>query len=192
VEQADFGNQPWITQTSRPHGRQFLDQPHSLAYRPPVAAIAANVIKYGSEFRDAFMRKWLLALLILSLAGCGESGAEQAAMPEASAQPAQRGGTITVGDSSWTIVPSTQCSVYPGNVVNIAGHAAEDESLEIVIDYGGPNQVRIGEGRGAIWHAVPDSIQMQIAGRRVTGSANFTTQPGGTGTSATGSWDVGC
>ena len=97
-----------------------------------------------------------------------------------------------MGERSWTIVPSMQCSIYPGNVVSIAGHAAEDESLEIVIDYGGPNHVRIGEGRGAIWHAVPDSIEMQIEGWRVTGSADFTEQFGGVGTPATGSWDVGC
>ena len=141
------------------------------------------------------MQKSLVVLLTLSLAGCGDSDAGQDATPEAGAQPTpttQRGGTITVGGSSWTIVPATQCSVYSGSVVNIAGHAAEDESLEIVIDYGGPNQVRIGEGSGAIWHAVPGSIEMQIEGRRVTGSANFTEQFGGAGTPATGSWDVGC
>jgi hypothetical protein len=137
---------------------------------------------------------WLAFTIAGIFIGCGDGGAGEGQPADAGAQKvaAERGGTITVGDSSWTIVPSTQCSIYPGKVVSIAGHAAEDESVEIVIDFGGPDQVRIGEGRDAIWHAVRDTIEMSIDGRQVTGTATFTEYSGGGGKSAAGSWDVSC
>ena len=103
-----------------------------------------------------------------------------------------RGGTITVGEDSWTIVPAIQCSVYGGNVVNIAGHAAEDPGLEIVIDHGGPDQVRVGSDSGGLWHAVRDSIEITIDGRRVSGRAMFTSSPFGTGDAVQGSYEVNC
>lgn len=134
-------------------------------------------------------------LFWLALAGCGDPNSGSTVTPAgtSSAAAATRGGTISVGDASWTLVPSRQCSVYPGSIVNIAGHAAEDESLEIVIDFGGPNQVRIGGDGNEIWRAVRDSIEMVIDGQRVRGTADFTkASAGGVNSAVSGSWDVSC
>lgn len=136
-----------------------------------------------------------LAAALVTLTACGEGEGQSAgtsASGEGAASPSEQGGSITVGESSWTIVPSTQCSVYPGAVVSIAGHAAEDESLEIVLDYGGPDQVRIGQGSETLWQARSDTMEVEIDGQTVSGSAEFTGSPGGGGESVNGSWEVRC
>jgi hypothetical protein len=89
----------------------------------------------------------------------------------------ERGGTVTVGDRTWKIVPSIQCSIYPGDVVSIAGHAESDPNLEIVIDNdpNGPSGVRIGgSGQAVNWHSERESFSIQINGKQVHGSAVFT------------------
>jgi hypothetical protein len=139
---------------------------------------------------------WLMVVAAtLACLGCGETARDDStSSPSSTQSPAagKRGGTITVGGQTWTIVPSTQCSVYSESMLNIAGHAEEDGSLEIVIDFGGPNQVRVGEGRDALWHAVRDSINMEVDGRRVRGTANFTKSAEGAGPAVPGSWEVDC
>ena len=132
-------------------------------------------------------------LVALSLAGCGgpDSGSASPAASQSAGQ--QRGGTITVGEESWTIVPSISCSVYPGNIVNIAGHAAENKELEIVIDWGGPNQVRIAEHDSAPgWYAVRETLDVRVDGKTVKGSATFGEHFGGGGAQSEGSFEVNC
>ena len=136
-------------------------------------------------------------LVVMSIAGCGgpDGGNGGSASPAASQSTGQqRGGTITVAEESWTIVPSISCSVYPGNVVNIAGHAAENSELEIVIDWGGPNQARIiaESDSGPGWHAIGDTLDVQVDGKTVKGSATFSEYFGGTGDRAEGSFEVNC
>jgi hypothetical protein len=100
---------------------------------------------------------------------------------------------MTVDGETWTFVPSTQCSVYPGPVVSIAGHAEENPDLEIIIDWGGPNQARIAESdSGPGWHAVRETLDVQIDGNKVTGSATFSEYYTGTGARAEGSFDIQC
>ena len=66
-------------------------------------------------------------------AGTGQASAQAASKPvQAPAPRRERGGTITIGADTWKIVPSMQCSVYPGNVVAIAGHAEGERKLEVV------------------------------------------------------------
>ena len=135
--------------------------------------------------------RYLMSLVAVAslLAGCGaETGSEQ--QPEAAVQ---RGGTLTVGTDTWTIVPAIQCSIYPGGVVSIAGHAAEDPSLEIVIDWCGPTGVRIGQdGSETSWFGTRDTIQMEIDGKTVRGTATFNEYSTGTGESRPGSFEVNC
>jgi len=132
------------------------------------------------------------------LAGCGADNnvggeqAQSAANGGQSSPATQRGGTIMVGDTSWEIVPAIQCSVYPGEVVNIAGHAGNDPELEIAIDYNGPTAVRIGGEGGISWYAMKDTLKIKIDGKRVQGSATFNTDFSGAGTSAAGTFDVDC
>jgi len=109
------------------------------------------------------------------------------------ASASQRGGAITVGEQSWTIILSTQCSVYPGPIVNIAGHAKDNPSLEIVIDYGGPTGARIdNDGSAEGWHAIRETLKVEIDGKRIQGTATFNKMSGGSGDSAEGSFDVQC
>ena len=135
-------------------------------------------------------------LLVMSIAGCSgpDSGNSDSASPAASQSAGQqRGGTITVGEESWTIVPSISCSIYPGNIVNIAGHAAENAEMEIVIDWGGPNQVTIAEHDSAAgWYADRETLVVQVDGKTVKGSATFGEHFGGRGEQAEGSFEVNC
>lgn len=136
------------------------------------------------------MRSTVLPTLLLALAAAG-CGADD--KPGQESPGISRGGTMTVGDQIWTIVPSTQCSIYPGNVVSIAGHAAEDPSLEIVIDFGGPTGASIGNESTAVsWIALRDTLKIEIDGNRIRGTATFNQYVTGTGLSAEGSFDVTC
>ena len=138
------------------------------------------------------------------LIGCGsaddagkESAQASSQLAPQTTQPARADeprGTITVGASSWRIVPAIQCSIFPGNMINIAGYAADDPNLEIVIDYNGPTGVRIGgEADSAVtWHAQQHTIAIQIDGKRVQGTASFNTDMSGAGASAEGSFEVDC
>jgi hypothetical protein len=117
------------------------------------------------------------------------------AAQKAAPQKRQRGGTITVGEQTWTIVPSVQCGVYPGDVVAIAGHAESDKQLEIVIDNdpGGRSGVSVGSERGAVsWHAVRDTLRIEVNGKQVRGTATFSAFLGGSGATAPGEFEVNC
>lgn len=146
---------------------------------------------------------YLSLCLAICIAGCSDkdnnennqaNAAASSTTTAPQAEPAsKRGGTITVGDETWSFVPSTQCSVYPGNVVSIAGHAKEDESVEIVIDWGGPVGVRVGQdSTDTSWHAIKDSIAVTIENKRVRGTASFATNSYSTSAVAEGSFDIEC
>jgi hypothetical protein len=139
----------------------------------------------------------LSVALLFSVTACGSGNDTGSQAVNASAPAAQRGGTITVGETTWTVVPATQCSVYPGNVVAIAGHLADDPGVEVIIDRfsDGPGDggARIGPETGDnSWHAMPDTLVFAIDGKRVRGTATFNRYFSGTGDSAEGSFDVNC
>ena len=150
-------------------------------------------------------RSVLLAMSILGLVGCGGDSAQsdqatpQATQPSQAAQsapaPSKRGGSVTIGDQSWVIVPSVQCGVYPGEIVSIAGHAESDADLEIVIDHdpSGRSGVRVGgDGQSASWHSVPETLELSVRGRQVQGSATFSAYFGGAGETKQGTFKVDC
>ena len=142
-----------------------------------------------------------LSVLVIILAcmatGCDSGVNSQEGSSAVADSPAkaeiERGGSITVGEQTWTIVISTQCSIYPGDIINVAGHAAEDPSLEIVIDYGGPNGAYISnESSSTGWRALTDTLKIEIEGRNVHGSATFKSIGSGTSSSSEGSLDINC
>jgi hypothetical protein len=141
---------------------------------------------------------YLTLCLSVTIVGCGKKDAadtnQASAVASTTTKPAsKRGGTVTVGEDTWTFVPSTQCSVYPGDVVSIAGHAKEDDSVEIVIDWGGPVGVHVGEdGADTSWHALRDSIQVTIDNKHVSGNASFATSSYSTTAVAEGSFNIEC
>lgn len=141
----------------------------------------------------------IFACAITAVTGCSEgvdSIDDQAGSvaPVASSPPANdRRGSITVDGETWTISSFRQCSVYPGGIVSIWGSAARNPELEIVIDYGGPDQVRIGnDGPDAVWQTDRDTLELQIDGRSVSGTATFSRYAGGTKETAQGTIDVNC
>ncbi|MDZ7727074.1 MAG: hypothetical protein U5Q44_02130 [Dehalococcoidia bacterium] len=108
-------------------------------------------------------------------------------------------GTVTVGDDSWTFVPSISCSVFPGPVAYLAGHAAEDESVEITIDYDPDGdlinaQVSSADA-GFNWIAgdrtLENDLEFEISDNTVTATGTFTNQVAG-GESAGGTIDITC
>jgi len=108
-----------------------------------------------------------------------------------------RGGTITIGEQSWSFVPSLQCSIYPNNQVNLSGHAELNPEFEIAVDYypDGDGPIQLTGGKyGAIgsWRAVRDTTQFDISKRQVRGTATFklTTEKGQS--SVEGAFDISC
>ena len=142
-----------------------------------------------------------LSVLIIILAcmatGCDSGVNSQEGSSAVADSPAkaetERGGSITVGEQTWTIVMSTQCSIYPGEIINVAGHAAEDPSVEIVIDYNGPDQIRVGGDGEELWYAMMDTLDITIDGRSAArGIARFSEFLGGSGKQADGSFNFSC
>lgn len=102
---------------------------------------------------------------------------------DAAAGESSRTGTITIGGDTWTVVPATQCSVYSGNVVMIAGHAAENEEIEIVIDHDPSSELVSayvqGPDNSPYWIAQDDAITFEIDGKTVKGGGTFSVGLGG-------------
>ena len=138
----------------------------------------------------------LLGLAIVAT-GCTQGENTSSARPSPETASGARGGTLTVADRTYSVVPSVQCSVYPNNQVNIAGHAAEDESLEVTIDFypdgDGPSGVTLGtDGREGSWFSMRETLQWRIDAQRVSGTATFSEYRGGMGKTAEGSFDISC
>lgn len=142
-------------------------------------------------------------MALLLLAGCGaeenaasaEQSAGGAAGDDAAVTSSGNGSTreISVGEQTWTIVANIQCSVYPGPLVHVAGHAEGDEQMEITFDYGGPTQISVHDTRtGSQWRASANSMQVNIDGKRVSGTAEFFSNGAGGLQSAEGSFDIQC
>lgn len=106
---------------------------------------------------------------------------------------ARRTGTITIGETTWTIVPAIQCSVFPGNIVSIAGHASGQESTEIVIDHdpgSGLVAVRVQDESGEPdWSASGANLTFEISGNTVRGKGRFS---GPSGRTAEGTFSCVC
>jgi hypothetical protein len=150
--------------------------------------------------------KWFGALAIVAAAaGCqGEDSASGAAAqpanepaPQAAAPaPAPaRTGSIEINGQAWTVVPAIQCGVYPGPVIAISGHAAEDEAIEITIDYdsSGLVQAAVENPDGSLaWRSSDGSLTVTVEGGLVTGKANFTSSAGDGTATAQGTFEVNC
>lgn len=138
-----------------------------------------------------------LAALVPLVAACQRSDepadAARAPAPEASApRPV---GTIVVDGRTWNVIADVQCSVGPGPVVSIAGHAADDEAVEIVIDYNGnegPTGASVRKADGSVDWTAYASMNFQIERQRVQGTGFFTGSPGGVQQQANGQFDVDC
>ncbi|HEX5693820.1 MAG TPA: hypothetical protein VFY00_04275 [Arenimonas sp.] len=88
-----------------------------------------------------------------------------------------------------------QCSVGPGPVVSIAGHAAEDEAVEIVVDYHGtegPTGVSVTKPGGTVDWTAYASMNFQIERQRVQGAGYFTGTMRGIQKQAHGRFDIDC
>lgn len=89
------------------------------------------------------------------------------------------GGEVTIGGTTYVVVPSIQCLVLP-TTVSIAGHAASDETIEIVFDVFEPGDENLSVSQGSQfgWSAGADAIEATIDGKTVTGSATVQSQSG--------------
>lgn len=156
--------------------------------------------------------RWFGALAIVAAAaGCQGEDSDNIAAPRAATEPAQqdvapapapartasaaRTGSIEINGQAWTVVPAIQCGVYPGPVVAIAGHAAENKAIEITIDYdsNGLVQAAVGNPDGSLaWRSSDGSLSVSVEGGLVTGKGNFTSSVGGSTASAQGKFEVNC
>ena len=92
-------------------------------------------------------------------------------------------------------MPDIRCTVAPGPVVSIAGHAAEDKSVEIIIDYNGtegPTGVSVIKPGGTLEWVAYASMIFQIERKRVQGAGYFTGMARGIEKQAAGKFDVDC
>ncbi|MAL03135.1 MAG: hypothetical protein CL625_02505 [Arenimonas sp.] len=142
--------------------------------------------------------KLLAALCAITLmaSGCGRDE-EPAVAPSggAEAQAPAPAGVIEIDGRTWNVVADVQCSVMPGPVVSIAGHAAEDEAVEIVIDYNGaegPTGVSVTKPDGTVDWTAYASMNFQIERKRVQGAGYFTGTTRGVQKQAEGRFDVDC
>lgn len=140
-----------------------------------------------------------LGLLAFGLfaGGCQRSEGPAPDAPQADAPaPAPRpAGTITIDGQIWTVIADEQCSVGPGPVVSIAGHAAEDEKVEIVIDYSGaegPTGVSVTKPDKTVDWTAYASMNFQIERQRVQGAGYFDGTVRGVRKQAAGRFDVDC
>lgn len=129
------------------------------------------------------------------LGACQPADEPAPATAPAEAAAPSPAGTITIDGQTWNLIPDTQCSVFPGPVVSIAGHAAEDPAVEIVIDYSGaegPTGVSVTKPDGTVdWNAYA-SMNFQIERKRVQGAGYFTGTMRGVQKQAEGRFDVDC
>jgi hypothetical protein len=145
--------------------------------------------------------------IVAAAAGCqGEDSASGAAAQPANEPATQapapartadaaRTGSIEIDGQAWNVVPAIQCGIYPGPVVAIAGHAAEDEAIEITIDYdsGGLIQAAVENPDGSLaWRSSDGSLSVSVEGDVVTGRANFTSSAGGSTATEQGTFKVNC
>lgn len=152
---------------------------------------------------------WMaIPAIALLIAACGgdddddSNSTPEATAPGATATSAangggssgDRGGTVTIGDESWTLVPSIQCGIFPGPMVAIAGHASEDSDIEIVIDYDDESDLKGVRVQGAddepYWTAQDDDLNYEIDGRTVRFDGTF--RDFSTGETAEGELEVSC
>lgn len=147
-----------------------------------------------------------LAAFALATAGCqGEAGAGNAdartagadAAPSTAADEARtRTGTIEIDGTTWTVVPAIQCDVFPGPVAYVAGHAAEDESIEIAIDYNpGDRIVGVSVERTdgtLVWRAGEAAVTFDVRGQTIKGEGDFTWPMAGEIRTAKGKFEVRC
>lgn len=165
-----------------------------------------NPFQSPSQSSAALTTVLLLSILASACDSGGENATNQAS-DAADADLATEGesngntGTITVGDDTWTVVPETQCSVYSGDTVAIAGHAAEDAAIEIVLDHDpslGLVQAYVkGPDDSPHWVAGKEDISFKIDGKSVTGSGNFSVGLGapveeGKPREARGTFEINC
>jgi len=117
---------------------------------------------------------------------------------DSSSDDGDSAGTVTIGDESWGVVPSVQCSFTDASgipVVSIAGHAASDESIEITIDFD-PRDTGLtltvkGAGEDPSWTAINETFTTHVGGTRISGEGTFSNAPIGADT-AEGSFEVAC
>ncbi len=141
---------------------------------------------------------WAVSAIIGTVAlvaACGGDDSEDTpnngATPDMGSQPTagpsggqggqgDQGGTITIGDQTWTIVPTIQCGNYYEQTgqVYISGVAAEDENIEISIDYDDSlKAAAVGHSQSREapqWQANEDSgITFEVDGDTIRGSGTF-------------------
>jgi hypothetical protein len=141
-----------------------------------------------------------LVVIISMATGCRQSGEPEPAaaggpVAPAPAQAPAPAGVIEIDGKTWTVMADVQCSVFPGPVVSIAGHAAEDEGIEIVVDYNGtegPTGVSVIHPDGSVeWNAA-HTMNFEIERQRVKGAGYFIGTLGGDTRQAEGRFDINC
>lgn len=129
----------------------------------------------------------IVLFLGVLVSGCGnedESAAQGDTDTEGSGESTteRRTGTMTVGEQTWTVVASMQCSVRNDSIVMIYGHTAENEEIEVVIDHDPPDLKAAyiqGPDNTPYWIARDGAIEFEIDGRTVSGRGTFSVGIGG-------------
>lgn len=101
------------------------------------------------------------------------TGAAADAGAAATPAGARGGGEVTVGEQTWTFVPTIQCMVTDSGIAIVAGEALDDPSVEFSVDVT-PDGQRVDVTIDDVTMvAQGDEVTATIAGTTVSGSATL-------------------
>lgn len=137
----------------------------------------------------------LCAIAVITT-GCGrDEDAPATAGGESVAQAPAPAGVIEIDGRTWSVVADEQCLVAPGPRVSIAGHAAEDEGTEIVVNFNlpdGPTGVSVVPSNGTTEWNAEATMNFEISRNTVKGAGYFAGSLRGSLRQAQGRFEITC
>ena len=142
------------------------------------------------------MRRTLTRTNAVSLLCAGVLGLLAACSDDATGTAAgatgSRGGSITLESTTYTLGTFRQCTIFEG-VVNVWGMTSAQPPVEITLDVGGPDQLRIGaDGAADAWVADAATLKVSVSGRQVSGTARLSRVVDGVRQTEEASFSIQC
>lgn len=144
------------------------------------------------------MKLGALIVITAMASACGRDDEPATEVPAAAAPAANAStpvGFIEIDGRKWTVIADVRCSVMPGPVVSIAGHAAEDKDTRIVVDFklpDGPTGVSVVPSNGSTEWNAEYAMNFEITRKQVRGAGYFAGTRAGSTRQAQGRFEITC